>query len=177
MGPFKSVSPLERPPTPNQYIQDFWAQPAGLLGPGWGWGHRRREDSQPKCRKHFPLQPSRREGPARLGVQFPRNEEASTVLSTAHPKCSEGLASSSHLPPPVQAASPQCELEEQAQADRKGGGSGAVNLATGWVLRGNVVLPASEFLTVYGSVSQPCVGFWGRGGLLIHREWRRWLWE
>lgn len=42
-------------------------------------------------------------------------------------------------------------------------------MATGWVLRGrNMVLPASEFITVYGSVSQP--GSWGRGGRLSTRS-------
>ena len=60
------------------------------------------------------------------------------------------------LPPqPVQAAFPRAELEEKAQAGRSGRGEwGSVDLATSWVL------PASEFITVYGSVSQP--GSWGR---------------
>lgn len=37
-GPFKSVSPSAGPPTPNHHIQNSWAEPAGLLGPGMGVG-------------------------------------------------------------------------------------------------------------------------------------------
>lgn len=48
---------------------------------------------------------------------------------------------------------------------------GGVPLATSWVLRGNGMLPASEFMTVYGSVSQPSLRSWGRAAGLSPRLW------
>lgn len=66
-GPFKSVSPSAGPPTPNHHIQDSWAEPAGLLGPGdGGRGTEGRTPSLPKYSK--PASPTSHGAALRAGL-------------------------------------------------------------------------------------------------------------
>lgn len=83
-GPFKSLRPSVRPPTPTHSIQDSWAEPAGHLGPRGAVGAQSKGGLQTlnAASQHLPLPPGRT-GPAWLGVPFPRSQEEGTALSTA----------------------------------------------------------------------------------------------
>lgn len=122
-GPFKSLSPSARPPTPNHSIQDSWAEPAGLLGPGGGVGAQSKGGlhTLKAASQHFPPPTQQHWGAGLAGHAVPKKPGGRYSPVHHRPQMSQGPGRL--LPPPTCPASPS-ELEEQAQAAGRGEGAG-----------------------------------------------------